>query len=256
MLRYVRPKVCRIIGRVRWPLALLMLLTGAWLGRSWLLPCPAVWLNVGETPRPCDYVMVLPGGEETRPFVAAALVRNGLARKALVPRVVGTPDTVEGITRPTHEIIRDVLVSRGVPRDDVILLGSNSASTYSDAVALGDFLRARPDATVAIVTNHYHTRRARWVFRKVLGDRATDIYMVVAPVDEYDEQNWWQSRTGVGTYLGEFGKLAGYLLWYGDPWVFSGAGLLMAAIAYFFYCRRCKKPGDGLPSPSAFEATD
>ena len=33
------------------------------------------WLDVGTDPRPADYVLVLPGGETSRPFVAAALVK-------------------------------------------------------------------------------------------------------------------------------------------------------------------------------------
>ncbi|HVA49265.1 MAG TPA: YdcF family protein [Pirellulales bacterium] len=220
---------------------MLALLTAAWLGRAWILPRAARWLNVGEAPRPCDYVLVLPGGEETRPFVAAALVKAGLARKGLVPRVIGSPDTDDGIERPAHEIIRDVLVLRGVPRNDVVLLGTNSASTYSDALALRELLLGRPGSTVAIVTHDYHTRRARWVFRKVLADRADDIYLVAAPVDDYDERNWWQSRQGAGTYLGEFAKLAGYLVWYGDTWVW-GVGLLLAggcAAVVVYRWQRC-----------------
>ncbi|HVX09735.1 MAG TPA: YdcF family protein [Pirellulales bacterium] len=226
----------------RWLLALFVLLTAVWLGRASILPRAAYWLNVGETPRPCDYVVVLPGGEETRPFVAAALFRAGLARTAVVPRVIGTPDTNAGTARAAHEIIRDVLILRGIRSDDVILIGTGSTSTYGDALALREFLRGRPAATVAIVTHHFHTRRARWVFRKVLGDRADDIYMVAAPVDDYTEENWWQSRQGTGTYLGEFAKLAGYLVWYGDTWVWSGGGLLVALAAIVVYrCHRNRR---------------
>src|SRR5581483_11739959 len=84
-------------------------LAAAWAGRAWLLPRAARWLNGGQLPRRCDYVLVLPGGEDTRPFAAAALVRAGLAGQVLIPRTRSSSDVEDGIRRPTHEIIRAVL---------------------------------------------------------------------------------------------------------------------------------------------------
>lgn len=238
MKHFQASAVRKALWRAKWPLALLALLAVAWLGRAWLLPSAGRWLNVGERPRPCDYVLVLPGGEETRPFAAAALVKAGLAKRALVPGVIGSSDTAAGIGRPAHEVIRDVLALCGVPRRDIISLGGTSQSTYTDAVALREFLLARPGTTVAIVTHDYHTRRARWVFRKVLGDEADRIYMVAAPHDRYNAETWWRSREGAVTYCGEYAKLVGYLVRYGDARVWSGAGLLLAVAALVAYRRR------------------
>lgn len=175
--------VCTALCRTKWPLALCALLAAAWLGRGWLLTRAGHWLNVGEPSRQSDYVLVLPGEEETRPFIAAALVRAGLARQALVPNIIGGPDTEAGIERHAHDIIRDVLVLSGVRRRQIAMLGGNSRSTYTDALALRKFLLARPGSTVAIVTNDFHTRRARLVFRWGLAHRAGDIHMVAAPHD-------------------------------------------------------------------------
>lgn len=240
-----------VLRRLKWPLALLALLVSAWLGRLALLPAAGRWLNVGEAPRPCDCVLVLPGGEETRPFVAAALVRAGLARQVLVPRGIGSPNTDEGIEPPAHEIIRRVLVMRGVPRSEIVLLGHDSQSTYTDATALRDFLLARPCSTVAIVTHDFHTRRARWIFRKVLGDQARHIYLLAAPHDKFNADNWWQSREGAATYCGEFAKLVGYLVWYGNTWVWTGAGLLLATTILLLYRRRRKNRGKFHVPPTA-----
>lgn len=55
-------------------------LAGASWARGYLLPTLARWLDVGVAPQPADYLFVLPGGEDTRPFVAAALVKAGYAR--------------------------------------------------------------------------------------------------------------------------------------------------------------------------------
>ena len=65
----------------------LLLLAALWLARVALLPRLAQWLDVGGQPVRADYVMILGGGAATRPFVAAALVRAGLAHKVLLAHV-------------------------------------------------------------------------------------------------------------------------------------------------------------------------
>jgi uncharacterized SAM-binding protein YcdF (DUF218 family) len=230
---------------VRWGRRALLgaaLFVALWLGREGVLKHLARWLNVGEPPRACDYVLVLPGGEETRPFVAAAMVKAGLAREALVPTVVGSPDTEEGTQRPSHEIIRDVLERRGVPPQKIHLIAQASASTYMDAQALGQFLRARPPATIAVVTHDYHTRRARWVFRKALRGRADDIYFVAAPHDHFDENTWWYCREGLLAHFSELAKLVGYLVYYAGLSEWCSGLLIVAAIAAVLAVRRRVRP--------------
>ena len=49
-----------------------------------LLSAAGSWLDVGGKPRQADAVVLLNGGYNTRPFVAAALVRGGWAPKVLL----------------------------------------------------------------------------------------------------------------------------------------------------------------------------
>jgi uncharacterized SAM-binding protein YcdF (DUF218 family) len=219
-----------------------------WTERGWLLSRAARWLNVGQSPQRCDYVLVLPGGEETRPFAAAALIKAGFAGQVLVPRTRSSPDVDEGIRRPAHEIIREVLVLEGVPPDDIAFIGRDSASTYTDALALAEFLQTRGRASVAVVTNQYHTRRASWVLWRALGDRAADVRMVAVPVDGFDEDTWWQTREGTLTYLAEFAKLAAYATGYrpAQGW-FLGLALACTAAAVLWRRRRTRRGSPGTP---------
>jgi uncharacterized SAM-binding protein YcdF (DUF218 family) len=187
-----------------------VLLVGAFWCRGWLLPPVARWLNVGETPRPCDYVVPLPGGPQTRPFVAAALLRVGLAREAVVIQTIAWPDSEDGLVPPDHELTRQVLVRRGIEPSRIHVLESRSTSTFDDAQAVAAFLAGREGQTVAIVTSECHTRRARWIFRQVLADSPHRLHFVAAPDDLYDEQHWWQTRAGLVSYLAEYAKLAYY----------------------------------------------
>ena len=74
-------------------LAIALLLTGlgvgAWLERAALLQGSADLWIVSDPVTPGDTVVVLGGGLDLRPFVAADLYRKGLAGRILVSQVVG-----------------------------------------------------------------------------------------------------------------------------------------------------------------------
>jgi uncharacterized SAM-binding protein YcdF (DUF218 family) len=170
-----------------------------------LLRLAARALDVSEPPRRVDCVLVLGGGEETRPFAAVALVNAGLAREVLVP---SGPRPADDDMPARHEIIRRALVARGVAPEAVVVLPDVVDSTADEARALGRFLESRPECSVAVVTNRFHTRRARAIFRRELGERAARVHFVGVPRDGYDETDWWQCEEGFGCYLNEYAKLA------------------------------------------------
>jgi uncharacterized SAM-binding protein YcdF (DUF218 family) len=186
-----------------------------WAARRPLLRAAASWLDVGEQPRKADFVMVLNGGEGSRPFAAAALVKAQWAHRVLVAETAASPAVIDGIVPPYHEVNRRVLVSRGVPSADVIFLPGAAASTYDEAVALAAFLQGKPEVRVIVVSNDAHTRRSRWVFTRVLGDRSPQVSFVSAPSDEFPMQCWWQSQVGLLSVATEYLKLVFYAAWYG-----------------------------------------
>jgi len=194
--------------------------------RQTILPAMGRWLDVGEPPQSADFVLVLPGHYETRPFVGAALAKVGLAKQVLVIETASSPDVEAGFVPPNHEIVRETLLRRGIKPTDIILINAESTSTFEDATALLRFLGDRADKTVTIVTNDFHTRRTRWVFRKVFGDRHKQLHFVSAPRDECHAENWWHSRLGVSLYVSEYIKLIYYFFRYGSGWIWTGVALL------------------------------
>src|SRR5438128_1901034 len=90
--------------------------------RAHLLPPVARFLNVADPPQAVDYVMILGGDYETRPFVAAAWVRAGLAQQVLVPHVHLSLDAQEGLIPHEQEILRRVLLACGLADQDIRLL--------------------------------------------------------------------------------------------------------------------------------------
>lgn len=175
---------------------------------SSVLAAVGAWLNVGESLRdPVDYVYVLGGDASTRPFLAAAVYRAGYAKQVLVPQSIDSVE-VDGKLMPTEQqLIQEVLMRRGVPQTAIRQLEGAVTSTRDEARALAAFLADRKEATVAIVTNDFHTRRTRLIFRRLNPGHHDRLHFIAAPTDGFGPQNWWQFKDGVLWYVGEYAKL-------------------------------------------------
>jgi uncharacterized SAM-binding protein YcdF (DUF218 family) len=174
--------------------------------------------------------MVLPGDQNTRPFAAAAVVKMGLAKKVLVPTTASSPQEEDGVLPPTHVVTRRVLALRGVPEEDVAILSAKSSSTFGDAQALRAYLQSKEVDGVLIVTDHFHTRRARWAFKHVLGNEETGITFVSAPTDGFRAERWWETEQGFVLVVGEYLKLGYYLARYSRATQAVAAGALVLVL--------------------------
>jgi uncharacterized SAM-binding protein YcdF (DUF218 family) len=184
------------------------------------LPWAGLWLDVGQRPREADYVFILGGGAEVRPFVAAAIVRAGFAKTALVSHVKPSAEDGDDLLFVEHEVTSAVLRKRGLRPEQIVVLGHDHLTTYDEACSLGDFLREHPKAKVLVVTNDYHTRRARWIFARVLGPRMADVTFVAAPTEAFDLRWWWRNDKGFTMILAENLKFFFYWFRYSPwPWV-------------------------------------
>ena len=177
--------------------------------RDSLLASAGQWLNVGSPLIDrVDEVMVLGGDATTRPLVAAAVVRAGLASRVLVPQTAESEEIGDGLVPPHHEIIRQVLIRSGVPTDAILLLPTTVDSTDQEAQCLADFLEKHPGHTVAVVTSDFHTRRTRLLFGRACREHAADIHFIGAPTDGFNGANWWRFESGFIYYVNEYLKLA------------------------------------------------
>lgn len=107
------------------------------------------------------------------------------------------PDLVEGYVKGTYgeETARRV-----------VLCKMNTDSTVEEAWALRGCLKQRGWRSVLVVTSDYHSRRARHIWRKVLGAEFTlSVYGVLD--DDFDANGWWRNRHYTRTWFYETTKL-------------------------------------------------
>jgi uncharacterized SAM-binding protein YcdF (DUF218 family) len=219
------------------------------LGWRPLMQSAVDWLDVGTTPEPCDFVMVLGGGPTTRPLVAATLVRLGLARTVLVPHMRRPQPGEEVFLPPEDQITPEVLLRRGVPADRVRIVGQECEHTEAEARALKECLDREPKATATVVTDAFHTRRARWIFRRVMGADAERLRFVSAPTDGFLPTSWWRTEEGIRAVLYEYLKVLAYVFYYGRG-VWWAAGVLGLAAAIWAGCRWRRRGQGAFPAVS------
>jgi uncharacterized SAM-binding protein YcdF (DUF218 family) len=193
--------------RWRWLLVVVVLLVVAYLARGWWLPALGRFLDVSQPPGKVDAVMVLGGGVSARPFVAAALIKTGHAQRVLLSTVKPPYRAADGFGVPEHEITRKILLARGVDAKQIVQLPGECNSTEDEARSLARFLDQEPGLRVTVVTSDFHTRRARLLMGRVLGERMQQITFVGAPTDGFDAETWWQNEEGMVTYTTEYMKL-------------------------------------------------
>jgi uncharacterized SAM-binding protein YcdF (DUF218 family) len=193
-------------------LFLLIVSIGAAIGAAAGLSYAGEWLSAGDRPQKADAILVL-GGSFTRPFQAAELYRQGLARTIYisVPAREGEYRVLDeaGIAFPRkEEVMRQVLLKKGVPASAIEYFGKDSISTAAEAQA-ARALFASGAPRLLVVTSPYHLRRARMTFSDALP--AADIRVIATSYDPLP-QAWWKDQSAARNVLLELAKITYFKL--------------------------------------------
>jgi uncharacterized SAM-binding protein YcdF (DUF218 family) len=164
-------------------------------------------LDVSQPPQEADYVVVLVGGNGTRELTALDLYNQGYASHMLLC----------SCDRYLEQTLQEM--SRGgVASNDIIIMDVRVGSTWEEAEAVLTLLRQEGVDSALIVTDGYHTRRARATYRQ-LQSRPRIKLTFVATSGPYLADSWWEISSGRYVMRNEYIKTVYYLFRYGVfPW--------------------------------------
>jgi len=128
---------------------------------------------------------------------AAELFREGHA-----PLIVASGRRLRPIAG-IAELMEHDLIERGVPKDKIIRFPQDADNTREEAEALAKLAAARNWKSVIVVTSNYHTRRARYIFRKVFPERV-DVRVASARDGDFNPEQWWEKRKSIKLLTREF----------------------------------------------------
>ena len=121
---------------------------------------------------------------------AAQLFREGVA-----PTVVASGRRL----RPNagiSELMEHDLVERGVPKEKILRLSHDADSTREEAASLAKLAEERHWKGIVVVTSNYHTRRARYIFKRVFPAGIT-VRVASARDGSFDPERWWEKRESI-----------------------------------------------------------
>jgi uncharacterized SAM-binding protein YcdF (DUF218 family) len=95
------------------------------------------------------------------------------------------------------------LVERGVPREKILRVSHDADSTLEEAESLARVANEKKWHSVILVTSNYHTRRARYIFRRIFPEGA-GICVASARDGDFDPSAWWEKRKSTKALMREF----------------------------------------------------
>jgi uncharacterized SAM-binding protein YcdF (DUF218 family) len=168
---------------------------------------------VDEKPPYSDAVVVLNTGIEYYPRLiqAADIYRQGLIQHVVINgnRKTDTQRELEakGFKQccPWYADSVSILTMLGIPEDKIIWVSAEDVyDSVSEADIVGKELIMRAFKKIIITTSKYHTRRAKYIWKKMYGKQLT-VFMVSAKTDPYDPNGWWKDGRQIRWVLAEYG---------------------------------------------------
>jgi len=129
-----------------------------------------------------DAIVILAGTYEERVPPAAALYRTGHYQRILLPNDGIRKGWSRELQRSFYGIEQSeaALIRQGVPRQAIVKLPYYKSGTVYDALAVRDYIITHDIRSIVLVTSDYHTRRAHWIFERVLRHLPVTIAVVPA----------------------------------------------------------------------------
>ena len=178
-----------IIFRLLGFLVLCLFVGMVYMVRKPLLRAAATFWIVQDRIEPAEAIIVIGDDNLTsdRAAEAATLFRAGWA-----PQVVASGRMLRPYVSVADFIARD-LETQGVPTSAIVRFSHRANNTLEEAEGLQVLITQKGWHRILLVTSNYHTRRARYIFRKVLPE-AVRLELVGAPDSQFQPDTWWTSR--------------------------------------------------------------
>jgi uncharacterized SAM-binding protein YcdF (DUF218 family) len=185
-------------------LFLLLLLGGVYLARHPLLRYAGESLVVEDPLQKSDAIIILSDDNfyADRATRAAELFRQNFAPVVVASGIRLRPNA------SIAELMTHDLIERGVPKENILPFPQDADNTREEAEALKKLVQQKKWKSVIVVTSNYHTRRARYIFRKIFANIAT-VRVASARDGDFDPANWYEHRKAVKRFVHE---AAGFVL--------------------------------------------
>jgi uncharacterized SAM-binding protein YcdF (DUF218 family) len=162
------------------------------------------YLSVDDTVHPVDGIVVLSGDEGQRMIEAAGWYAKGYAEYLLITKTV---DEEIGEDKSYSQKLMRIAIEQGVPQDAILFTETMADNTQEEAAAVLDVVKKRNIRSILIITDPYHTRRAKKIFDQVFQHQEVAVSIHALENSWYQPYSWFFSLEGWRQTIAEFGGL-------------------------------------------------
>lgn len=184
-----------------------------------LFHTPLLWfagdmLVMRDAPAAADAIVVFSGDGEPE-YMNMSYQRRTLDalkfyRAGYSDRILLSSGTGRAISEP--EVVRALLLERGVPSGAVTMVGKIPKSTWENVQLSAAELKRDGAHKILFITAPYHSRRAHWVWNKLAPDLDVS---AVAVIDSPSEQPRWETSYKVAKVIAYEYLAIAYYWWKG-----------------------------------------
>jgi uncharacterized SAM-binding protein YcdF (DUF218 family) len=187
-----------IFFRLMFALVFLVLLFILYLVRRPILRELGDYWIVEDPPSQADAMIILSDDDfvGSRAAKAADLYHEGRAPLIIASGRMMRPYAGVG------ELMQRDLTDRGVPTSVIEIYRHHASDTIEEAQTLRSLVVQKKWRHVVIVTSNYHTRRARYIFRKIF-PAGVQVDVASAKDPAFDISDWWENKTALKMFLHE-----------------------------------------------------
>ena len=189
--------------------------------RKPLLTGYARLFSVHTATKGADALVCLSGGGITRVPEALRLWNQGYAPSIYLTDEKKRNKEFSKLETSNLEFAREVVkkMELNATWETIPSLGDGATSTFDEAEDVLAYGKGKGWKRIIIVTDEFHTRRARYAFEKIFADSGIEVEVAGAPNEVFSDDDWWQSDSGISCYVLETIKFPVYLFWDHEPTV-------------------------------------
>jgi uncharacterized SAM-binding protein YcdF (DUF218 family) len=166
------------------------------------------FLITGDRLKTADAVVALGGGGEWRVVEAVRLVQERYGQWLILTE----PGEINPGDGPGSRYFRETAIENGLSPFAILVTEEIQRSTHDEAVAVLELMERHQLQSVIVVTDPFHTQRARMIFRQVFDGSGRTVRVHPVPRHWYKSGTWFLTAGGWGNTLREYIKMTGFFL--------------------------------------------
>lgn len=174
-------------------------------------PSAGRWLVIEDAFAHADAVLILSGNPVQRALAARDLYRQGKVDRIFIIPEPPNPYQEElaklGLLEESAEPwSQRILVASGVPASRIGFFPEPADGTITEAMHAKQFFRERPPKQLVIVTSKSASRRARFIFRRLLRQEGITVFCYPSSYDVFQADRWWSQPRNALNVVMEYQK--------------------------------------------------